>query len=365
LVGIESDQLIYDYLSQVGDLAQQCQLPSATRMRLVTGLREEIERQRTGSTDSPGAIKRILGTLGTPAEVVASAGGDPGGSPGGSGGNPGGSGSNQGGSGGSPPTTAGRGAAPGASRPRGGLGGLARRVPRPRTDGEGPAARPRTPAPAGPASPTASPPHLAGEDELGPGDDSPDWWRIEPGPFGPGESVPGFIGGIELSEMRKPPPPEEPEQPTAGRAAGDDGDQGRGPAETSGAAPRGRLLPRLRRRATGGGFRADSLTLFAALLVAGAALGSWLVLAAGWLLAYGSRRLSRAEAKWAVLGMPALVAAGAAGWLWGRVDERWGEPIPGGRMGEALSGTWPVAVRAAAVASAVFLVWRARSRARN
>ena len=43
-VGIESDQLVYDYLSRVGDLAQQRGLPSATRMRLVSGLRAEIDR---------------------------------------------------------------------------------------------------------------------------------------------------------------------------------------------------------------------------------------------------------------------------------------------------------------------------------
>ncbi|MEW1605702.1 hypothetical protein AB0450_33545, partial [Streptomyces sp. NPDC093808] len=33
-VGIESDQVVYEYLSRVGDVAQQRQLPSAARMRL-------------------------------------------------------------------------------------------------------------------------------------------------------------------------------------------------------------------------------------------------------------------------------------------------------------------------------------------
>jgi hypothetical protein len=49
--------------------------------------------------------------------------------------------------------------------------------------------------------------------------------------------------------------------------------------------------------------------------------------------------------------------------LWGRVDGRWGEPIPNGGMPDALAATWPVVVRTAAIASALFLLWRARRRA--
>lgn len=99
------------------------------------------------------------------------------------------------------------------------------------------------------------------------------------------------------------------------------------------------------------------------LLVTGAVTGSWFALAGGWLLAYGSRTLSRAEAKWAAMGLPGVVVAGALVWLWGRTNGRWGEPIPQGAMADALSGVWPVVVRTAAVASAAFLVWRARRRA--
>ncbi|MEY2249350.1 hypothetical protein AB8A21_41655, partial [Streptomyces sp. BF23-18] len=74
-MGIESDQLVFDYLSRVGDLAQQRQLPSATRMRLVTELREEIGRRRAGAiADGPAAVRRILDRLGTPDEIVAAAG---------------------------------------------------------------------------------------------------------------------------------------------------------------------------------------------------------------------------------------------------------------------------------------------------
>ncbi len=70
-VGIESDQLVYDYLSRVGDLAQQRGLPAATRMRLVTGLRAEIDGQQA---DSVSGVKRILARLGTPEAVVTAAG---------------------------------------------------------------------------------------------------------------------------------------------------------------------------------------------------------------------------------------------------------------------------------------------------
>ncbi|MDX3604892.1 hypothetical protein PV727_43050, partial [Streptomyces scabiei] len=74
-MGIESDQVVYEYLSRVGDLAQQRQLPSATRMRLVAGLRDEIDRRRAKApVDSPAAVRRIIARLGTPGEVVEAAG---------------------------------------------------------------------------------------------------------------------------------------------------------------------------------------------------------------------------------------------------------------------------------------------------
>ena len=75
-MGIESDQVVYEYLSRVGDVAQQRQLPSSVRMRLVSQLRNEIDRDRARATvDSPAAVRRILDRLGTPDEVVTAAGG--------------------------------------------------------------------------------------------------------------------------------------------------------------------------------------------------------------------------------------------------------------------------------------------------
>ncbi|WP_430523751.1 hypothetical protein [Streptomyces drozdowiczii] len=91
-------------------------------------------------------------------------------------------------------------------------------------------------------------------------------------------------------------------------------------------------------------------------------MGSLLALAGGWLLAYSSRKLSRAEAKWAAMGLPGAVAAAALVWLWGRMDGRWGTPIPEHGMKDALGDVWPITVRTAAVASALFLLWRARRR---
>ncbi|MFF9865348.1 hypothetical protein ACF1G0_07970 [Streptomyces sp. NPDC013953] len=309
-MGIESDQLVFDYLSRVGDLAQQQQLPSQARMRLVASLRGEIERRR-GKSDTPESVRRILTRLGTPDEVVSAASSG---------------------------------------------GGLA--VPSQRT-----AASPESPADAPAAHPVEAggSPHLAGMDEVGSGDFQPDWWRVEDVPA-------GFHGGVEIPEMLKPPPKEEAEAAEAGPPAD---------AAPAGARRLLRLRPRRGRKAAAEAAPAappappapvrsrvshPMLLLAAVLLVAGAVLGSWLPLAGGWLLAYGSRRLSPREAKWVVMGLPGLVAAAAVVWLWGRTDGRWGEPLPagGGAMSEALAGTWPWVVRGAAVASALYLAWRAR-----
>ncbi|MFE9865403.1 hypothetical protein ACFYPZ_22145 [Streptomyces sp. NPDC005506] len=371
-MGIESDQLVYDYLSRVGDLAQQQQLSSGTRMRLVAALRTEIDRQRgSQATDTPVAVRRIIGRLGTPDELVAAAARSADGTV----------------------TLPGAAGAPDGGDPQ------SRGIPRPRRGtlrkessrkgaSEGAAGVSRVPETSGttgasgasggdvPAQRVPSPPHMAGTDELGAPGSEPDWWRIESGPFGDGVEVPGFVGGVEIAELLRPPrPPVEEAAAGAGadaeEGAGGDGAEagsdGADPGEADDA-PRGRWRPRLRRRRRAPrenkGFRFSHplLLLAAALLVTGAVTGYWVALAGGWLLAYGSRTLSRREAKLASMGLPGAVAAGGLVWLWGRMDGRWGEPIPKDGMGEALSGVWPVVVRAAAVASALFLVWRARRR---
>ncbi|MFJ6697170.1 hypothetical protein ACIQM4_14020 [Streptomyces sp. NPDC091272] len=363
-MGIESDQLVFDYLSRVGDLAQQHQLNSGDRMRLVAALRGEIDRQRSkaiGGPDSAATVQRILGRLGTPDEVVEAAGG-----------------------GGVEAVLSSR---------------TSRRVPRQRrTEPDPGTARGREPErERGPEAPVGfekeprgrpgkeswplsgpSAPHLAGRDELGDGE--ADWWRTEPGPFGGlGTSVPGFTGGVEIPEILKP-PPEDDENEDEDRDEDEEEEEGDYEDEDGGRPAGGRRLwRRLRGRPRAAVVEAEVvaapvraafiprgspfLLLAAVLLITGAVLGNVLVLGGGWFLAYFSRRLSRTEAKWAVLGLPGLVAVGGVVWLWGRTDGRWGPPLSTqveGALNDAIIGLWPVLLRTAAVVTALYLVWRAR-----
>ncbi|MEU1533735.1 hypothetical protein [Streptomyces fagopyri] len=366
-MGIESDQLVFDYLSRVGDLAQQSQLPSATRMRLVSELRNEIDRRRSKApVDNPAAVRRILSRLGTPDELVTSA--------------------RQGASG---PGADTRAAVPTqrAGEPEARPKGLRRVVPRPRRTSDAKDAETA-------AGDHPAPPHHAGSYEPGDTSTPPDWWRVDGDVLELGEGVPGFVGGVEIPGLLKPPPrPRKADSDTdadtdadAESDAGSGGGEGADPVpepatswwrrartepvrtartpkagktvpvtEDGGRAPRARL-PRLRTWSN------PLLLLAAVLLVAGAALGNWFALGLGWLIAYGSRRLSPHESKWAVLGMPGLVAVAGIVWLWGRTDGRWGDPIAEGHMDEALAETWPWVVRGAAVASALYLVWRSQRR---
>ncbi|MEW2510949.1 hypothetical protein [Streptomyces sp. NPDC046870] len=326
-MGIESDQVVYEYLSRVGDIAQQRQLPSATRMRLVSELRNEIDRHRAQATvDSPAAVRRILDRLGSPDEVVAAAGG--------TGGLPQ-----------TPPTAvpeqpSSRERAPepaGRERPK----GLRRVVPRPRP------AEPEPPA----ARDAAAPPHLAPAHELGDATAPPDWWRVgTAGPVGDTDPVPGFVGGVEIPEMLRRPPraaPAEKAEPAPEPAVA--------APEAAPAKRRRRLLP-----LPSAGWSNPLLLLAAAALVAGAVLGNWFALLLGWAIAYGSRRLTPAETKWAVMVLPGTAVAAGLVWLWGRNEGRWGAPIAEGHMNDAVSATWPWVVRGAALASAAYLVWRSQ-----
>ncbi|MEV5240992.1 hypothetical protein AB0K89_18085 [Streptomyces cinnamoneus] len=308
-------------MSKVGDLAQRQALTSGDRMRLVSRLRAEIERRRAAEgADSPTAVQRILDGLGTPAEAVAVAG------------------------------TAGGG---------GGGAESAGRVPVQRQYGE-PAAARRVPG-------AALPPHLATEEELRPVSGvHPDGWGLEPGPFRGGDEVHGFVGGIEIPDMLKPPEAAgrdaaqagAPQTPDKRRAAPEPQED-----EAEDDAEDGKESPDRRFRfwySRAGVPMSPLLLLVAVLLVTGAVLGNWLVIVAGWALAYVTRRLTQTESKLAVMGVPGLVVAGGLVWLWGRTNGRWGAPIAEGEMGAALSETLPVVVKVAAVASAAFVLWRAR-----
>ncbi|MFJ5264291.1 hypothetical protein ACIQAC_27910 [Streptomyces sp. NPDC088387] len=319
-MGIESDQVVYEYLSRVGDVAQQRQLPSSTRMRLVSQLRDEIDRRRAKvSVDSPAAVRRILTGLGSPDEIVAAAGGTAG----------------------APDTPTAVPVQRDGDEETGRGKRLRRVVPRP---------RPADPAP--PAAEAGFSPHVAPAHELGDsGGMPPDWWRTEGSPFAGGDEVPGFVGGVEIPELLKPPPRKkpaveaEPEPAVEADVAPDEPKQSR---------VRRLRVPAVRE------WNNPLLLLAAALLVAGAVLGNLLALAVGWLIAWASRRLTTAEMKWAVMGLPAVALAGGAVWLWGRNEGRWGAPITEGHMSEALTETWPWVLRAAALASALFLTWRSQ-----
>lgn len=360
-MGIESDQLVFDYLSRVGDLAQQHQLPSGTRMRLVSDLRNEIDRSRAkASADNPASIRRILDRLGSPEDLVEAAGSG--------GGDTTATGVEAGDSEPSEPRRLRkpRPAVPAqrTGQPKERPKRLRRAVPRP---------RPAAEEPEPPQDDLPSPPHLASTDELGAAGSEPDWWRVDSSPFGLADSVPGFTGGVEIPEILKPPPKKRSEVDKGkgkdkDEREAEDGDEDDEEeweeADDDAPAPRRRL--RIRRPVTaaaapaGPRFTNPLLLLAAALLTVGAILGNWLALGGGWLLAYASRRLSRAEAKWAVLGLPGLSVAAGITWLWGRNEGRWGDAIREGHMSDAMAETWPWVVRGAAIASALYLLWRSQ-----
>ncbi|MEU3950639.1 hypothetical protein [Streptomyces sp. NPDC029526] len=357
-MGIESDQVVYEYLSRVGDVAQQRQLPSAARMRLVTELRDEIDRRRAKAVvDSPAAVRRIISRIGTPSEVVTAAtrtadasGAGPADTPAAS----------------APAAVpeqrdpaareARRAPADLTKRPGRPKGVLGRIVPGPRPAAPARPAGDSAPAPADvPSRPVPSSPHRAGADELGDSAAQPDWWRVDSSPFGVGDEVPGFVGGVEIPELLKPPPARE--EPTGAGPREPDGDEGGAAAvEADVAAPARRRLW----RPAAGSWNNPLLLLAAALLVAGAVLGTWLALLLGWLIAWASRRLTPAESKWAVVIIPGLSLTAGLTWLWGRSAGRWGDPVAEGAMNDAVAETWPWVVRGAAVASALFLVWRSQ-----
>ncbi|MFJ3198775.1 hypothetical protein [Streptomyces sp. NPDC086989] len=334
-MGIESDHLVYEYLSRVGDLAQRRQLSSGDRMRLVAGLRDEIDRRRAKyEPETPAAVRRILERIGTPEEVLDGVGASP-----------------------APATSAATPDPPPAVPVQRGPGRLRRKVvPEPR-----------------PADTAPAPPHLAGLDELGAdGGAEPDWWRVAPGPYGAGPQVEGFAGGVEIAELFRDPAQEKPD-PAQGPA-------GAGPADAAASGVRGLVAYlKKRREAKAAGAAADAepapavgaaarpkphafLLLAAVVLVAGAVTGWWLLLIGGWLIAYASRVLGPTERKAVVFGLPGAVFAGAVVWLWGRLEHRWGAPLTDEGLGVAFRDMWPWVARGAAVTSALYLTWRSRRR---
>ncbi|MGY3337926.1 hypothetical protein ACVW0K_004025 [Streptomyces filamentosus] len=385
-MGIESDRMVFDYLSRVGDLAQQRHLPPGDRSALVSGLRDEIDRRRaTRGEESPAAVRGILGDLGTPDEVVtrAESRAEP----------------HEGASGAGSGTAPASGTAPGSgSGTAPGSGSGSRTAPAPPSgspSGTAPEGRGRTgsrgrtawwssgareSAAQEPPAPRKSPSPASAPDPEVPrpraGDGPAGWWaegsegaaaevRV-PGFSGAAEElhVPGFFGGVEAPELFRPPEPEEEAEEEPGEAP-----------EPPGRMRRAVRLLRRRRpaeeavqeaepeaAAPARGFAHPFLLLAALLLVVGAAFGWLLALAAGWVIAYGSRRLGPDGVRTAVFVLPGVAAAGSAVWLWGRVEGRWGEAVAAGGegMSAALADTWPWTLRAAALLSALYLLRRAR-----
>ncbi len=397
-MGIESDKLVLDYLSRVGDLAQTA-MPAADRMRLVARLRNDIDaaRGRTAG-DSPAAVRRILGRIGPPDEVVAGAATTPGvpaptpaPAP----------------AAGSTEASRAEASRPGGSR-AGGTGGLLRKAfgggggagagggagSGGAGDGGSGAGRDSGASAGGPGTGMTPPPGvneiLAGSGSSG---DGPDWWRTSGGPSGDGMlggdlSSAGWTGGLIMSEFQDPAQP----PPAPGTAAvprqGEPGAHVPGrplrpaaPPPTPAPAPaparekparkalrlagllRARPQPvpapapveeAPRRRIPPGPVEA----LAAVALVAGALLTNIVVLAAGWLLAYTTRGIPRRQAQFAALGVPGVVVACAIIWFWGRASGHWGPPIGSPGTGAAFTAALPVVLRTAAVASALYLLWR-------
>lgn len=350
-MGVESDRLVFDYLSRVADLAQTA-LPAAQRMRLVAQLRKDIE-SAPGGTDSPAAVQRILGRIGSPDEVVEAAAS-------GSSGTSAASGAS-GRGGGSPAPAVPVAPPPRPTEPPAGTGG--------------PFAKPRRPASA-PADAAGEPGPRLRKDA-----DEPDWWRVGtreerlsvgdeltglPGmtgqiliPFddavddaapGEGEAAPGSADGEAAeAEEEAPAAPKRRRLLPAFRKGGGKSGKGKGDAAKGGAAKSGRR------------WSSPMLLLAAALLVVGAVMGSWIPLLLGWGAGWLSRQLSRPQAKFAVFGIPGTAALGLFVWLWGRDAGKWGTPIAQGQMGHAIHDALPLTVRLAATASALFFLSRART----
>ncbi|WP_093837661.1 hypothetical protein [Streptomyces aidingensis] len=375
-MGIEGERLVLDYLSKVGDLAQATSMSANERRQLVTRLRDEIGRRRSAVTGEEKGedVRRILRGMGRPEDVVADASGRAAGAP--------------------PapramPEVPAAGEAPEASEvplvprsrpardapagepraeaawPAGRIGGFVGGItvpemlnPEADTDEDErlPAAREpaadRDPGQAGEPRPERGPDGEGGHehddrdgdgDGAGAGADEGE----RPGPARRGPRIPRLslrksVPRPEAEPERPPPPP--PPQPVR-------------------KASRARRGARALRRAAGGRHAGGFFELLAvALLLGGTVLRNVLALIAGWLIAYWAPRLTRTEAKIAVFGGLGGVFGGYVIWLFGRMNGYWGDPVAEDAIPTGLSENFPLLLRLAAVASALFLLWRALRR---
>ncbi|MGP4110135.1 hypothetical protein ACTWP5_04360 [Streptomyces sp. 4N509B] len=342
-MGIEGEKLVFDYLSRVGDLAHGTDMSAVERRQLVNRLRDEISQRRAaaGGAESRSEVRRILGRIGSPEDVVAAATDAP-----------------------SEPAAR---PSPSADPPSDPTAGPSAPSPLP-------VPGPRAPGDEGEPPSTLPPPApRRGED--------PERYREWPdGDIG------RFVGGLlpEAFVRRDPRKPDTLDKGEEGGEAADGTGEGveaadgpspdgsdapggpDGPAApTAPAAPlplraRKRVAPAVTRalttRRVGGVFE----FLAVALLAVGAVIGSLVPMIFGWVLSYWSPRLSRAQAQWATFGMPALVAGAYGLWLLSRISDESGDAATNSPVQDALSDDWPWLLRTAALATAAFLFWRAR-----
>ncbi|KRV50077.1 hypothetical protein AQ490_17845 [Wenjunlia vitaminophila] len=313
-MGNETERLIDDYLGQVGELARRT-LPSDWGGDLVARLREDIERERAEEEDSPAGIRRVLGRLGSPDEVVEA----------------------------------------------------------------------ETWQRAAEGVPPPFPGDTSQQGMVFEPDPDAQWWRKPGRDDGPDDaaSLPGPGSGGER--------PGGPGGPGAGDDTADQDGTGQDHGPAAGRLPRWVRAAATSRRSTEGAAGTEAGTdagdggpvarggllsgrglllswrelVAAGLLVGGLVANQWIALVAGWALAYFSGRLSRFEAKLAAVGIPLLSVGAAAVYLWGRAERRWGEPLPEGELRSVLADLVPLTVGAAAVGSALFLLWRAHRHSRT
>ncbi|WP_424212478.1 hypothetical protein ACN20G_10520 [Streptomyces sp. BI20] len=386
-VGVEGERLVHEYLSRVGDLAGQRRVPSRERIRLVAGLRDEIDRQRARyEPETSATVRHVLDRLGTPEEVLDT----------------------------HLPTTTprapdspGTGDRPGVSTPDRGTAPDGPEAPgeAPERAGvpqqRGPRRLRRTPPPPPPARTAGLPPHLAGLDELGPSErgrggdgptgpgardrePEPEWWRQTEAP-----QVPGFAGGIEFptSWTTRPATKPDPDEQADGEAEAEETEKGKARGKGKGAKDDGTKTDeggaagpgigrRLLRFALGrpakdtapgdtpARTRPRALPLLAAaLLVAAVVTGQALLFGAGWLAIYLARNtLGPTERTTALYALPGTVLAGAGVWIWGRTNNHWGTHIPPDAAGTTFMELLPTTIRVAALTTAAYLTWRARRR---
>lgn len=336
-MGIESEQLVYDYLSRVGDLAGQAPgLTAAERARLVNDLRQSIDAQRAGSSHSSvraevGSVRKILAGLGTPEQVVRRAAG---------------------------------GVSPVAAGP----------------------AVPMTPGPA-PAVPSATPtipaqaaaPAVEGRAEFVRADagsvpaTGAQWWTFDSGGAGfPGAGVrmvqpPGWSGTFEGDFLH--PEAAATVDPITGlptvqpTAAQQPGAQEADPAAALGPSTG---TPGLLRRLLGGGAGSSVArpsipfveALAALVLVAAAVTGLWYVAVLGWLFAYAGRRFGHGAGRFAALWIPGLMAAACGFWLYSRTGHTPGRGLTSAEFATATHNAFAFWLRGSAGLSAAFLAFR-------